>query len=1343
MADEVKQVKVDNWGIYFLQRLKHFFNRTDYCDLTLQFHDNAQLKVHRLVLSACTEYFELLERTCEMYEDCLVMPEDLQADIVVPIVNFMYTGQLEFKMNLLEKLYQCSEIMNMPVLTKLLDSHRPTLKATHSYTPVKKGFKRFEHVKEVVKSVSATEIVTTTPITYKRSHNKAFSEKTTIYRDKKVYLPINKPSVSNNGMNTYREPSPVPLDQRFNKMVVLADPRPTRYELPEELDTDNIFESSFCNISYTSEPLMVHPETRKQYAKRPKLAYEASTSKKFGTSTVDIVQCKKPIKEDSLFEDTATLSEPDLFSEQFLNNKPGPSKDTNQLFDQILDKTEDTKVVIETKNSKSSGNLDHAKIISEVLKKYPHLVKSNKNIKLKILNTPSKNVKKQKQSPVVIPKPIKTEKDLDFTYETDVLDSIQAARLIALGADNTDGPWICLICGTPGKAMNFTSYYKFRRHLIEVHNEKPVLNICEYCGQKSAKRNYLLHHLYTKHGVNPPPQYHFPKCQHCNYIALTEALLVKHKAQHTNEMKKFRCNVCPAAFNSTSLLLAHIQNTGHKYSAERKSNFQCIYCHQKVFLRETNLVAHLKTHHKSEAIQDGIIDDSDDDIQDHKKPIVKSEPVMNDYHELDVQYRIHQGPDGNINIVTKTGPEPSTSTKQTILNSGLSMQAPALLYKNITPKKPQTQNQSEYIQDVDMTTSSNTNEEIVVIDNTEYIMRDNQLIPRRSKQAADEYILSDDHNIQSIEPTVPLEFANMHNSNVQENIQHANMVLKNPENLADSIPIYVSNEAEYKALMANQPIIFDSNDANKTLTVLTAPHTSTLDTATIDLSTAPIQQANDMMIIQDNYPLNVSETVSTENSNIVVVYSHPVDGQNKQFQLITTQGLGPQFVQSSAIITQNFETITTTAPIMNTQGVEKQVQQVWQGNLNQIVNTDHIEITPVTVTQSIQEMPTQMQVLKPLESSNDMRDLPEIELSSNVSKTENNMEITATHQSQDTMVVEDVVVTNNLDKNTDIVENNLHTMTILEIEEVPTEHAAEETVDFNEDAGDPDQTIIGPENTDTNSAAVVDNAELIEPHPYTQPDHKESQPCIQANLNIEHVVETTDEINCTEQQQSDEVINNFQTTAEIEHIQENEEHFALAFDACEVSNNQDLLLANDAAGKSQDLNPDWSEENIQEAQEASTDETSQDDSRAQLNEQQDNPVVNMISNEMEESIENIQQEVDKQMAEAELTTEHDITDEVSDVANSSQDESDYVQKNSVAAPPVDPVIAQEKISSLLNDWEDNDSQEDNGSVNENAPAESEEAVENNVITETDNTDKQDKIKSLVSDWDEDDEENKE
>lgn len=45
MGDVVKQVRVDNWGTFFLQKLQIFFNKTDYCDLTLQFQGNVQLKV--------------------------------------------------------------------------------------------------------------------------------------------------------------------------------------------------------------------------------------------------------------------------------------------------------------------------------------------------------------------------------------------------------------------------------------------------------------------------------------------------------------------------------------------------------------------------------------------------------------------------------------------------------------------------------------------------------------------------------------------------------------------------------------------------------------------------------------------------------------------------------------------------------------------------------------------------------------------------------------------------------------------------------------------------------------------------------------------------------------------------------------------------------------------------------------------------------------------------------------------------------------------------------------------------------------------------------------------------
>lgn len=124
---EIKSVKVDNWGVFFLQKLQNFFNKTDYCDLTLQFRDNSQLKVHRLVLSACTDYFNVLEQTCEMVDDAIIMPNELQADVVVPIVNFMYTGTLEFELKMYNRLLRTARDMNMTVLLKLLEAHRRTM----------------------------------------------------------------------------------------------------------------------------------------------------------------------------------------------------------------------------------------------------------------------------------------------------------------------------------------------------------------------------------------------------------------------------------------------------------------------------------------------------------------------------------------------------------------------------------------------------------------------------------------------------------------------------------------------------------------------------------------------------------------------------------------------------------------------------------------------------------------------------------------------------------------------------------------------------------------------------------------------------------------------------------------------------------------------------------------------------------------------------------------------------------------------------------------------------------------------------------------------------------------
>jgi hypothetical protein len=46
------------------------------------------LQGHRLVLNAGTEYFQVLEKQGFVIGDCLRMPHDLQADVVLPIIKY-------------------------------------------------------------------------------------------------------------------------------------------------------------------------------------------------------------------------------------------------------------------------------------------------------------------------------------------------------------------------------------------------------------------------------------------------------------------------------------------------------------------------------------------------------------------------------------------------------------------------------------------------------------------------------------------------------------------------------------------------------------------------------------------------------------------------------------------------------------------------------------------------------------------------------------------------------------------------------------------------------------------------------------------------------------------------------------------------------------------------------------------------------------------------------------------------------------------------------------------------------------------------------------------------------
>lgn len=245
---ESKSVKVDNWGVFFLQKLQNFFNKTDYCDLTLQFMDNSQLKVHRLVLSACTDYFNVLEQQCDMTDDILVMPYDLQADVVVPIVNFMYTGTLEFEVNMYARLLKTAKDMNMTVLLKLLEAHKRTVNVSHPVrtAPVllNKGAQRSAgpaaHARfGVPQRAMQHRAIPASPARIKAEMVRGGG-------------PRQAPSFVRKDV-----PETVRLVTKYGASSTASQVKgPSRFQCNEEQVNPDQFESSFDNISYESRPLI-------------------------------------------------------------------------------------------------------------------------------------------------------------------------------------------------------------------------------------------------------------------------------------------------------------------------------------------------------------------------------------------------------------------------------------------------------------------------------------------------------------------------------------------------------------------------------------------------------------------------------------------------------------------------------------------------------------------------------------------------------------------------------------------------------------------------------------------------------------------------------------------------------------------------------------------------------------------------------------------------------------------------------------------------------------------------------------------------------------------------------
>lgn len=510
-----------------------------------------------------------------MVEDILIMPNDLQADVIVPIVNFMYTGTLEFHYNMYEKLLKTSREMNMTVLSKLLEAHRQT---------------------------SATAVKSSTPILLNKNaagvrsqpkvfHQKPTPAKTVFYKQGQTIIKQVSPTKPN-------IPEPIQIVTRFQPDK--NNSRPSRFIVPDEIVPDS--EGTFESISYESKPLSTASQLKREEENSPfeSLRRGYTNNKRVASSSSSqSPPTKKPNLDDIKAEAEAQRqrNEISVDGEEVDDNGSDPDYDADQYFEEENEDSEDeanrnfknshgTVVKQTTKqitvNDCSGGNIDHAKILGEVLKKYPNLVKNPKNIKLKIMQKPSHPNSQQTTAIVRVVKQENSPSGRNVTHSVTVqrgapqtvatqpkkIDAKTMHELIRLGPENMKGPWLCLECGSGGRPISIPSYKKFRTHLINVHKQKIDPRICEHCGLKPSRRIELVQHQLLSHNISPPPDVPLYRCttKNCVFVAQKEEILMRHKREVHKEFQQ-KCKYCPKVFGKEFLLHAHMRAV-HRHMAK-------------------------------------------------------------------------------------------------------------------------------------------------------------------------------------------------------------------------------------------------------------------------------------------------------------------------------------------------------------------------------------------------------------------------------------------------------------------------------------------------------------------------------------------------------------------------------------------------------------------------------------------------------------------------------------------------------------------------------------------------------------------------------------------------------
>lgn len=253
------------------------------------------------------------------------------------------------------KLYKAADILHMPVLTKLLDSQRTS-----------------SSVNLLNKNILKRKPLTTSTNTTLLNAMKKFRPLTSV--------PSTSPSSSTSSLlskrkkPTFKFKSDTPSTGKSSS----DQAKPFRFDWPDDYEP----EVRPTDVDFGSIPkkaIITYSDYAKVYGNEEMCANNNNSPP--SSTLIDIDSMKDYVKEQKIRSDLMHFEKD--YDDDYNITKITNKKDTSD---------EETTLTIKMKNIETE--LDHTKIISEVLKKFPDIVKKNKNIRLKIMSDSPKQPQK-------------------------------------------------------------------------------------------------------------------------------------------------------------------------------------------------------------------------------------------------------------------------------------------------------------------------------------------------------------------------------------------------------------------------------------------------------------------------------------------------------------------------------------------------------------------------------------------------------------------------------------------------------------------------------------------------------------------------------------------------------------------------------------------------------------------------------------------------------------------------------------------------------------------------------------------------------------------------------------